>query len=644
MENPREADSSHVPFEAARPLDLICVGRVGVDLYAEQVGSPLREAQSFRMYLGGSPANVAVGSSRLGLDVEMFSRVGSDELGRFLRDTLEREGVGTRLLQDDEDHLSGLVILGIAPPDHFPLIFYRENCADMETRIRSSDGAVLREAKAVLVTGTGLSRTSTAKATLEIVRMARDEGAAIILDVDYRPVLWGLTRRGDGESRYRSSAEVTATIARVLPYVDLLVGTEEEIQIAGGRDDADAAIAAVRESFSGTIVCKRGAAGCSVFSPGAPEQRFEGYPVDIINVLGAGDAFLAGFLRGWLRGETLATCASWANANGALVVSRHGCAPAMATLDELHWFLAQKNHRDAARSPELARIHRRATARSAEDLLVMAFDHRIIFECAADAAGIDRSEISRLKKLIYDGFERAIGSSGDSGCALLIDPLYGADVLAEATKRGRRIGVPIEAAGFTPTRWIDGASAYSLVVARPMRWFVKALFRLHPTQSQELRDAQHERMREVQSACEALDRELMIEIIEPEGLAFAGGEVPNLITECVAAGIEPTWWKLPSVSAGDWRALEDSLDNAGSDARVIVLGGGRTLADFDDAIRVARRSPRAGGFAVGRTVFDDAMKAFFSRAPSDEIPARVAERYAHLISTWRESSTAGGAG
>ncbi|HEX7832595.1 MAG TPA: PfkB family carbohydrate kinase, partial [Thermoanaerobaculia bacterium] len=123
------------PFDTTRPLDLISVGRVAVDFYAEQIGSPLHEAQSFRMYLGGSPANVAVGASRLGLRVEMFSRVGADDLGRFLRDTLTREGVGTRLLNDDPDHLSGLVILGVSPPDRFPLIFFRENCADMETRL-----------------------------------------------------------------------------------------------------------------------------------------------------------------------------------------------------------------------------------------------------------------------------------------------------------------------------------------------------------------------------------------------------------------------------------------------------------------------------------------------------------------------------
>lgn len=623
-------------FDASRPLDLISVGRVAVDLYAEQVGSPLREAQSFRMYLGGSAANVAVGAARLGLNVEMFSRVGMDDLGGFLRDTLAREGVGTRLLTDDPDHLSGLVILGVAPPDRFPLIFYRENCADMETQLRDeADRAILAEAKAVHVTGTGLSRPATAEHTLEIVNAARARGAAIVFDVDYRPVLWGLASKGDGETRYRQSEDVTATMARLLPLADLIVGTEEELCIAGGDTDVEQAIGALREKSRATIVCKRGVAGCSVFVPELTEQRFAGRPVDVLNVLGAGDAFLSGFLRGWLRGESVATAAAWANANGALVVSRHGCSPAMGTMEEVRWFLEQTDSRQAARSGTLAKLHRRAGRSQERRLLVLAFDHRTQFEQEADAAGVSRDRIIQLKRSIYEGFARVASHYADRGCALLVDPIYGAAILADATAKRWKIGAPIERAGVTPTQWIADGEIYPQIVARPASWFVKALFHMHPDDAAPVAHAQLQRLRELQSACEALDRELMIEIVAPEGTHFAEGDLPRLVTNAVARGIDPTWWKLPALSADDWREIEATLDASASDARIIILGGAKPLEILQESFRVATGFPRAAGFAVGRSVFGDVATAFFCGAADHEaVVDEVAMRYAMLVEAW----------
>lgn len=631
-----------VPFDSTRPLDLISVGRVAVDFYAEQIGSPLHEARSFRMYLGGSPANVAVGAARLGLRVEMFSRVGADDLGRFLRQTLVREGVGTRLLADDAEHLSGLVILGVAPPDRFPLIFFRENCADMETRLGDeSDRAILSEAKALHVTGTGLSRASAVEHTLAIVHEARRAGCAIVFDVDYRPVLWGLAPKGDGETRYRSSSDVTATMRQLLPLVDLVVGTEEELCIAGGDDDVDKAIATLREGSSATIVCKRGVDGCSVFVAGEQEQRFAGRPVEVLNVLGAGDAFLAGFLRGWLREETIATAAAWANANGALVVSRHGCSPAMGSMEEIRWFLEQPDSKRAARSPELAKIHRRAGRRD-ETLLVLAFDHRLQFEEEADAAGVAHDRIAILKRWIFEGFERVARRSSNKACALLVDPIYGAPLLAEATASGWQIGAPIEQAGSTPTRWLAGGEAYPQILARPARWFVKALFRMHPDDAEPMLRAQLERLTELQSACDDLDRDLMIEIVEPDGVRFADGDLPRLLANLSAQGIEPRWWKLPPLSAGDWRGIEKTLDDAHSGARIIMLGGGQPLPILREAFGVAASSPRAAGFAVGRSVFGDAAKAFFAGTAGHEtIVGQIAERYGMLVDQWQSAAGMG---
>jgi 5-dehydro-2-deoxygluconokinase len=157
-----------------------------------------------------------------------------------------------------------------------------------------------------------------------------------VFDVDYRPVLWGLTARDLGENRFVDQPAVTGILQQVLPLCDLIVGTEEEMHILGGTTDTIAALRAIRERTDALLVCKRGADGCSAFPDQIPDSLDDGvvgpgFTVEIFNVLGAGDAFMSGFLRGWLRDLSLEHCCELANAAGAIVVSRHGCAPAMPT-------------------------------------------------------------------------------------------------------------------------------------------------------------------------------------------------------------------------------------------------------------------------------------------------------------------------
>jgi len=207
------------------------MGRVAVDFYAEQVHSPLEDAQSFRKYLGGCAGNTAVGTSRLGLKSAMFSCVGADDT----------------------------------------LIFYRENCADMQILPSDANPEIFKNAKALFITGTGLSTPSMREATRQAVKVAKESGCAVILDIDYRPVLWGLTDAGDGETRFVASKTVTQELQPFLAELDLIVGTEEEILIAGSEsyetETLESCLAAIRKQSSATVVLKRGAEGCEVFSP-----------------------------------------------------------------------------------------------------------------------------------------------------------------------------------------------------------------------------------------------------------------------------------------------------------------------------------------------------------------------------------------
>ncbi|MGH9810611.1 MAG: 5-dehydro-2-deoxygluconokinase, partial [Terriglobia bacterium] len=297
----------------AKSLDLIAMGRSSVDLYGEQIGGRLEDMRSFAKYVGGSPTNTAVGGARLGLKTGLLSRVGDDHMGRFIREQLTLEGVDVRGVIPDPQRLTALVLLGIRDKAAFPLIFYRENCADMALGEADVDAAWLASAGAVLINGTHLSMPGPFAASLKAAGIVKASGGLVVLDIDYRPVLWGLTTKDAGENRFVANNAVTRQLQRVLPLCDLIVGTEEEIHVLGGYTETVRALKAIRRRSEALIVCKRGAGGCVAF-PGPITAELEqglavdGFPVEVLNILGAGDAFMAGFLRGWLRGKPLEQC------------------------------------------------------------------------------------------------------------------------------------------------------------------------------------------------------------------------------------------------------------------------------------------------------------------------------------------------
>ncbi|MFZ1479453.1 MAG: 5-dehydro-2-deoxygluconokinase, partial [Paracoccaceae bacterium] len=411
----------------AKTLDLITIGRSSVDLYGTQVGGRLEDMGSFQKYIGGSPTNMAAGTARLGLRSALITRVGDEHMGRFIREELAREGVDVRGVRTDPDRLTALVLLGIRDEDRFPLIFYRENCADMALCEDDIDPAFIAEARAVVATGTHLSHPKTEAAVLKALRLARESGARTALDIDYRPNLWGLSGHGDGENRFIENAAVTAKLQSTLALFDLIVGTEEEFHIAGGTTDTVAALRAVRAVSAATLVCKRGAAGAVAFAAAIPDTLDEGeagpgFPIEVFNVLGAGDGFMSGLLKGWLDDADWPTALKYANACGAFAVSRHGCTPAYPSLAELEFFLARGvRQRDLRNDAELAQVHW-ATNRHGDwsTMRVFAFDHRMQLEAMA---GATPARIGAFKALCLQAALRV--ADGKPGHGILCDDRLG---------------------------------------------------------------------------------------------------------------------------------------------------------------------------------------------------------------------------
>jgi 5-dehydro-2-deoxygluconokinase len=314
----------------SKRLDVLTMGRCAVDFYCNDIGVPIKYARSFNVYVGGCPANVAVGTRRLGLKSGILTRVGTEPLGDFIMQFLETEGVGSEAVVRDPRHLSGLVVLGIEPPDKFPMTFYRENCADIHLTLDDVRAAPLAEAHVLFVSGTGFSREPSASATTAAVEIAQAHGATVMLDLDYRPTLWDDPRA------------FGPTLRRSVAAVDLAVGTEEEIRAAADETDVEAATARLLDVGRNlkALIVKRGQRGSTVFSAGRERIDAPPFPVEILNVIGAGDAFVSGFLYGYRQGWDWRKCARFGNATGAIVVTRHACANDMPYEQEALDFVA----------------------------------------------------------------------------------------------------------------------------------------------------------------------------------------------------------------------------------------------------------------------------------------------------------------
>ena len=328
-------------------LDVITIGRSSIDLYGSQVGGRLEDMGSFTKYIGGSPTNISVGCSRLGLRAGIITAVGDEHMGRFIKDQLSREGVDIGGIKTDSERLTALVILGIRDEDSFPLIFYREDCADMSLSVDDIDPSYISSSRCIVATGTHLSHPTTRAMTQRALELGRSNGSLTALDIDYRPNLWGLSGHDDGENRFIASSSVTSNLQSTLSLFDLIVGTQEEFHIAGGSQDTLTSLCNVRELTNAVLVCKLGSTGAVVF-PSEIGSTLEsgimssGYPVEVFNVLGAGDGFMSGLLKGWLDDEDWQTSLKYANACGAFAVSRHGCAPSYPSWEELQFFFSHR--------------------------------------------------------------------------------------------------------------------------------------------------------------------------------------------------------------------------------------------------------------------------------------------------------------
>ena len=328
--------------------DILTIGRSSLDLYANDIGAAFPDIKSFGAFVGGCPTNISVGVQRLGLQAALLTAVGDDPVGEFLLKFLENEGVEIQFIPHKPGCRTSAVVLGIEPPDRFPLIYYRDNCADIELTIDDVLAAPIAESRAVLISGTGLSKEPSRSATLYAAEQAQALDKRVFLALDSRADQWHDPRA------------FGVVMRSALRYIDIAIGTEEEIkaatltslsqltiehsQISNPTIEGDMTLAIETLLSAGpdALIVKRGIEGADVHLANGEIVHAKPFPVEVYNTLGAGDAFASGFIFGHLRGWGWEKSARLGNATGAIVVTRHGCANFMPTMPEVNEFVAER--------------------------------------------------------------------------------------------------------------------------------------------------------------------------------------------------------------------------------------------------------------------------------------------------------------
>ncbi|GLR67132.1 5-dehydro-2-deoxygluconokinase [Acidocella aquatica] len=599
-------------------LDVVTLGRAGMDLYGQQTGTWLADMGSFVKSVGGTPANVAVGCARLGLRAAIITAVGADPLGEAIIAQFIADGVETRGVRRDTQRPTALAIAGVGPGGAVQLHFWRENCADMGLRAGMLDASLLTSARALVLTGTHASTPEVYAASLHAAALARAAGARVVLDIDFREQLWTSGER----------AFVSARLSALMEGAALVCGTAEEWCVAGAAPDPFTAMRRLREVSDALFILKHGAEGATLVTAG-PEtgQNFPAWPVRVVNPLGAGDAFLAGFLSRWLRGASPEAAMPTALACGAIAAGRLLCANAYPGPREVALFMAGT----PLDSPVMADAKRfTARRRAPATLRALAIDHR------PQLAALARhpAQIGTFKALAL----RAVAAEarGRRGYGLLLDHIYGGPARGCAEADGLWIAAPVEQPGSRPLAFTAGLDLGGGLASWPATETLKCLVTYGPDDEPALRAAQDEALLRLQEAAVAAGREYLVEILPPRGGVMDETAAPRLIEHFYRLGLHPDWWKLPVQPNPVWAVLEGLIPAADPACRgVLVLGGDHEAEILEAGLSEAAAYGLVAGFAIGRAIWAEPAAAYFAgRAAGDEVQAMLQARFARFSGLW----------
>jgi 5-dehydro-2-deoxygluconokinase len=323
-------------FNPTKSMDFIAIGRLCIDLNANEINRPMEETMTFTKYVGGSPANITIGMARMGMKTGFIGKVANDQMGCFILDYLHKNQIdSTNVVTDQTGAVTGLAFTEIKSPDDCSILMYRDNAADLKLSPAEVMESYVALAKVILISGTALAQSPSREAVFLTLDYARKHGAIIVFDIDYRPYTW--TSREETAIYYNLAAE----------KCDVIIGTREEFDMMErfeSRDTNDAATARKWFDYNAQIVViKHGKEGSIAYTKDGESHKGAIFPAKVIKTFGAGDSYAAGFLYGLMQGWDLSACMAFGGAAASIVISSHSCSDAMPTVDQVKIYMQRCN-------------------------------------------------------------------------------------------------------------------------------------------------------------------------------------------------------------------------------------------------------------------------------------------------------------
>ena len=328
----------YITFDSSRELDLILLGRIAIDFNPVDLNRPLEESSNFNKYLGGSPANIAVGMARLGKKIGFFARVSDDQFGDYVTHYFEKEGIDVSHIRRCENgEKLGLTFTEIKSPTESQILMYRDGVADLQLSPEDIDEEYIKKAKAVLISGTALAASPSREAALKAVMLAKKNGAAVIFDIDYRAYTW------------KSMDEISIYYSLVARDSDLILGSREEFdlteRIAGiPSEDEDSARYCHGQGCK-VVVIKHGKEGSTAYACDGKHYAVRPFPTNALKGFGGGDGYASSFLRALIDGCSVPQALEYGSASASMLISAHSCSAAMPTLKEVEQFIKEEKEK-----------------------------------------------------------------------------------------------------------------------------------------------------------------------------------------------------------------------------------------------------------------------------------------------------------
>ena len=321
-------------FNTEKELDVIAIGRACLDLNAAEYNRPMEETMTFTKYVGGSPANIAIGSSKLGLKVGFIGKVSDDQHGRFIEQYMRSVGVDTsNIVVDKEGHKTGLTFTEIKSPEDCSILMYRENVADLFLQPSEVNEDYIKKSKILLVSGTALAQSPSREAVLKAVSLAKKNDVKVIFELDYRPYTW------------KSADETSVYYSVVAEKADVVIGTRDEYDIMEGTKEGknETTVRHLFQHSPDLIVIKHGVQGSFAYAKSGETFKAKAYPTKVLKTFGAGDAYASAFIYALITGKDIETALKYGSASAAIVVSKHSSSEAMPTVEEIEQLIAVRS-------------------------------------------------------------------------------------------------------------------------------------------------------------------------------------------------------------------------------------------------------------------------------------------------------------